>query len=189
MGKLPAKHFYSPESMSIKAQSEFEKWYNAHPTSYVFDNKKELLEYCVQDVTILRKACLQFSADFRRLNQVEVFVDACTIAGACSKVFRSKFLEPDTIGVLPVAGYRFVDNQSIIAIKWLCLVEEELGIEVRHAGRGREVLIEGVGRVDGIHEDTVFEFHGCWYHCHDCIKNQFNIIDDSEKNDQRKNYG
>lgn len=80
------------------------------------------------------------------------------------KVFRSRFLEPDSIGIVPTRGYRLADNQSEISIKWLCLVEEELGIEVQHVGRGREALIDGVGSVDGIFDKTILEFMGCDRH-------------------------
>lgn len=181
IGELPSKHFYCPESMSGEVREEFDKWYDSHTSDYVFDNRKELIEYCRQDVSILRKACLIFCKDFWACNQIDPFMDACTIAGACNKVFRSKFLEPDTIGIIPARGYRFADNQSKIAIKRLCQVEEDLGITIQHAGRGREAVIAGVGRVDGLYESTVFEFDGCFYHSHDCISNQFNKEDTSPR--------
>lgn len=121
--------------MSVDGRKEFDKWYNSLPSNYLFNNRKDLLQYCIQDVNILRKACLKFASDFWECNKIDPFLDACTIAGACNKVFRSKFLEEDTISVLPRKGYRFADNQPEIGIKWLCHVEEELGIEIMHAGR------------------------------------------------------
>lgn len=181
IGPLPSKRFYCPESMSAIDREVFNAWYDSHPADYVFDNRKELIEYCVQDVTILRKACLKFATDFWNFNQIDPFLDATTIAGSCNKVFRSKFLEKDTIGIIPGRGYRFADNQSKMAIKWLCLVEDDLGIEIQHAGRGPEAIIDGVGRVDGLFKSTVYEFHGCFYHGHDCITNQFNKEDNSPR--------
>lgn len=80
-------------------------------------------------------------------------------------------MEPDSIRIIPTRGYRLADNQSKIAIKWLCLVEVELGIEIQHAGRGREALIDGVGRVDGIAGNTILEFMGCHFHGCDCLVN------------------
>lgn len=115
-----------------------------------------------------------------------MFVDACTIPGACNKVFRSKFLEEDTIGIIPTRGYRLADNQSRIAIKWLCLLEEELGIEIQHAGRGREALIQGVGRVDGLFENTVFEFQDCHFHFCDCLATYYVINPKSKNHDEMR---
>lgn len=52
----------------------------------------------------------------------------------------------------------------------------DLGIQIQHAGRGPEIRLKGIGRVDGIFDTTVFEFDGCWYHgCNkpECFPNQF----------------
>lgn len=113
IGKLPAKQFYMPESMSLKAKAVFDKWYDSHSASYVFDNKKKLIAYCVQDVAMLRKACMKFSTDFWQCTQIDPFLDGVSIASVCSKVFRSKFLEENTIGVIPTSGYRYAVNQSM----------------------------------------------------------------------------
>lgn len=86
-------------------------------------------------------------------------------------------------------GYRFATNQSTKAIKWLCHVEEELGITIQHVGCGPEVLITGAGRVDGVYENTVFEFDGCWYHGCDapgCFPVQFSTVYDTERNEEMR---
>lgn len=126
------------------------------------------------DVNILRKACSKFLIDFWVANQIDPFVDGTTIASTCNKVFRSKYLLENTIGVLPPNGYRMAENQSVDAIKWLSYVEFEKNIEIQHAG---------VGRVDGYHHETktVYEYDGCYWHsCTDCFPGYF----DTNKTDE-----
>jgi hypothetical protein len=48
---------------------------------------------------------------------IDPLVDACTIASACNRVFRTNFLEKDTIGLVPPGGYRRSQRQSVVAIK------------------------------------------------------------------------
>lgn len=171
-GPIPSKKFYGYDNMMAEARESFDKWYGSHDSSYIFDNKKELISYCKMDVTILRKACVKFILSFWDSNQIDPFVDASTIAGACNKVFRSNYLIDNTIGILPANGYRLSENQSMAALKWLTFVEYDNNIEIQHAGRGREFQIPDVGRVDGYHKDsnTVLEFDGCYWHsCTACF--------------------
>jgi hypothetical protein len=39
------------------------------------------------------------------IGNIEVFLEALTIAPACNKVLHKKFLKPETIGLLPPGGY------------------------------------------------------------------------------------
>ncbi|XP_033214685.1 uncharacterized protein LOC117171456 isoform X1 [Belonocnema kinseyi] len=64
VGHLPPFEDYSPDTMSIEARKEFYEWYDVCKNDYVFDFKKEMLEYCVSDVTILRRACLAYRTIF-----------------------------------------------------------------------------------------------------------------------------
>lgn len=96
-GRLPEKKYYGYDQMIVKSREKFDQWYDSLPSDYVFDNKKELVEYCRMDVEILRKACEIFRHNFWHENGIEPFIDACTIAGACNRVFRSNYLKEDTI--------------------------------------------------------------------------------------------
>ena len=40
-----------------------------------------------------------------KIGNIEVFLEAITIAFACNKVLRKRFLKPDTIGLIPTGGY------------------------------------------------------------------------------------
>ena len=59
-----------------------------------------LEQYCQDDVTVLRQACQIFRREFIEIGNIEVFLESFTIASACNKVLRKRFLKPDTIGLL-----------------------------------------------------------------------------------------
>ena len=61
IGPLPDVKFYGVDCMPTKRKEEFMQWYEKQKASgEQFDFRKEIEEYCVSDVTILRKACLCF---------------------------------------------------------------------------------------------------------------------------------
>ena len=73
--------------------------------------------YCESDVDILRRADMKFRDLFLAETGVDPLVQSTTIASACNVVFRSSFLLPNTIGLIPPGGYRRHKKQSAIAIK------------------------------------------------------------------------
>lgn len=177
VGALPPPEDYGFETMKEKERRTFMEWYEEEMlTNNRFNFREELLKYCKQDVTILRLACLKFRSIFLEQNEIDPFLESITIASACMLTFRKKFLKPNTIGILPVGGYRLADRQSAVALQWLNWIEKSQDIALKHAGNSRELKICGY-KVDGYHETpdksvkTVYEFNGCWYHgCPDCFK-------------------
>jgi G:T-mismatch repair DNA endonuclease (very short patch repair protein) len=97
-----------------------------------------------------------------------------TIASACNKVFRKKFLQPDRIGLIPVGGYTDNRSQSKKAIAWLLLEEKKEGKGILHGWNGKERRFPELPNihVDGLCEETrtVYEFNGCYYHEHICMQ-------------------
>lgn len=94
--------------MSSKERTEFEKWYLSKKNE-VFDFQKELREYCISDVDILRKGCMKFReimlsvTSTKKINDkgetmehpgLDPF-DHVTIASACQAVYRELFLEEE----------------------------------------------------------------------------------------------
>jgi len=63
-----------------------------------------LEKYCQDDITVLRQACRVFRHEFMHIGNVEVFLVLITIASACNKLLRKRFLQPDTIGLMPTGG-------------------------------------------------------------------------------------
>ena len=69
-----------------------------------FDNRRVLEQYCQDDVTVLRQACQLFRRDFMDVGNVDIFFESCTIATACIKMLRKRFLKPETVGLIPRGG-------------------------------------------------------------------------------------
>ena len=84
-------------------RKEFLVWYESQ-RSETFDNRYVLESYRQDDVTVLRQACRVFRREFVQIGHIDVFVESFTIASACNKVLRKRFLKPDTIGLIPTGG-------------------------------------------------------------------------------------
>lgn len=169
-GPMPPKEYYCPDTMFEKTYSEFDIWYSEQLTkNYTFDFQKELIEYCISDVEILAQSCIKFRSLLLEQCNVDPFLESVTIASACNLVFRRNFLKPNTIGIIPKKGYRLVNNQSSIALQWLCWEESRRGVTIQHAGRDREMKISKL-KVDGFDGSTIYEFRGCYFHgCPECF--------------------
>src|SRR5699024_10320599 len=136
-------------------REKFLCWYKKQLSdNVVFNMADEIEKYCIGDVDILRRACIMFRGCFLNANNVDPLQEASRIAGACSLVFRRRYLQPNCIGIPPKSGYRLIDNQSRIALKWLFWLEFSLNIDIDHAGKGREVKLKEGLRVDGYNEET-----------------------------------
>ena len=174
IGPLPAIEYYLPDHMKEEEHKEFLKWWNEQRSNHVvFDFKKELIEYCKSDTTILFESCKRFQQQMIDTTNVCPFSEATTIASTCNKVFRRNFLKPNSIGLIPKKGYRLTENQSKIALQWFFWLEKSYN-NIKHAGNGREVILNGV-KVDGFCSEinTIFQFHGCYWHgCPMCFKDQ-----------------
>ncbi|XP_039311046.1 uncharacterized protein LOC105202996 isoform X3 [Solenopsis invicta] len=185
IGPLPDLKYYLSCYMQNNERERFLSWFTkAKQLNYIFDFKKEIVHYCKNDVTILRKACLAFRKMFIKCGKVCPFEESITIASAYSRVYRKNFLQKNKIGIIPTGGYRWGQNQSRKAVSWLIWTERELGRVIAHAGHGRETrLPEGV-LVDGYYEEInngvtinhVLQFHGCYWHgctrCYTVNRNQ-----------------
>jgi hypothetical protein len=97
-----------------------------------------LESYCQDEVTVLRQACHIFRREFLAIGNIEVFLEATSIASACNKVLRKLFLKPDTIGLTPTGGYSGNVNYSKKAIMWLIDKEQSDGCKITHGRNGRE---------------------------------------------------
>ena len=115
---------------------------------------RELLSYCRSDVDILRRACLTFRQLFlrddvcRRIRRHRSFSE---MHHACNLVFRTKFLRPDTIGIIPAQGYCQEEKHSIKAMQWIKYLTTA-GVHIQHARNGGEKEI-GPYKVDGYYEN------------------------------------
>lgn len=148
-------------------RKKFLIWYNEHK-GYRFDFRQELLEYCRSDVDILKQCCLKFRENFMEITNIDPFEQCITIASACNLVFRTNFLQPETIGLIPHHGYNPEQKQSVKALQWLKYISHNEGYNIQHARNGGEKVI-GPYRVDGYFETetgekVILEFHGDLWH-------------------------
>ena len=92
--------------MGEEEKKEFLAWYESQKSEEpIFDNRRVLEIYCQDDVTVLRQACRVFRDEFMQIRNLEVFLESITIASACNKFLRNRFLQPDTMGLIPTGGY------------------------------------------------------------------------------------
>ena len=105
LDSLPDMSYYNPDSMKVEDRRTFLKWYEEHKND-TFDFQQESLAYFRSDVDILRRCCLKFRDFFMNITDIDPFQRCVTIASACNLVFFLKYLEVDTIGLIPAHGYR-----------------------------------------------------------------------------------
>ena len=113
-----------------------------------------------------------FRRELAQIGIIDVFQESITIESACNKILRKRFLQTDTIGLIPKGGYTANIKQSKKALMWLVHREKTNGCTILHARNGRAYRLPELPKlsVDGFcHETrTVYEFMGCYFHGHSC---------------------
>lgn len=189
VGAMPPIEMFDPGNMSRQERTKFQEWYDEKVVNnYTFNNREELIKYCDKDVEILRKCSNKFREIMIEIGGVDPLLECVTLAQCAFTIFRRHFLPPNTLGIIPNKGYRWVDTQSKKAIKWLITQERLYDRKIAHAGNGREVTLPNGMRVDGylelFGEKIVFEFLGCVYHsCPKCfVKNNVKFKNNFHEN-------
>jgi DNA polymerase type B, organellar and viral len=166
--QLPAAENYSPQRMHPKQRQEFSEWHVAESHRMRTESESwilasELIKYCEQDVVVLfksfekfRKQCLDFGVD--------PIVEGChTLPMVSFAIYRKLFMPANSIARIPPNGYRLADNQSKMALLYLTAIEIRDKINIQHAAKCREVILNGIP-VDGVWEHdgikTVFQVTG-----------------------------
>ena len=170
VGPLPCQDDYGVNFMKPAEREVFIAWHQERvENNYVFDFRKEITSYCRSDVDILAKCCLLYREMFKDQTRIDPFDKALTIASYCHQVYRTKFLEKDTIAIFSHAR-QLKANQSITAIKWLSYISEKEGTFIQHVRNGGEKRV-GNYSLDGYCEEThtAYEFQGCFWHGKDLL--------------------
>ena len=172
VGPIPCQDDYGVNYMKPEAREKFMTWHQEQvENNYVFDFQKEILKYCRSDVDILAQCCKLYRELFKQATDtgndetgLDPFDSATTIASYCMQVYRTKFLQKDTIALLP-QHQQLKRKQSHEALQWLSYMAEKEGIRMQHNRNGGE---KRVGRysLDGYCEEThtVYEYQGCYWH-------------------------
>ena len=90
VGRIPDASYYGVNEMSESEKRDFVLWLEGQK-SEIFDNRCVLETYTQDDVTVLRQAFRVFMRTFVQIGNIEVFLEAITIASACNKIFRANY--------------------------------------------------------------------------------------------------
>ena len=173
VGPIPCQDDYGVNFMKPEAREKFMTWHQEQvDNNYVFDFRHEILKYCRSDVDILAECCKLYremlkgatSMDGDVETGIDPFDTATTIAGYCMQVYRTKFLQKDTIALLP-QHQQLKRKQSHEALQWLSYTAEKEDIHIQHVRNGGEKRV-GNYYLDGYCEEThtAYEYQGCYWH-------------------------
>ncbi|XP_052131334.1 uncharacterized protein LOC127751597 [Frankliniella occidentalis] len=172
-GPLLDRDLYCVSGMKSKGANDFDAWYDAQVAGkYIFNFRRELIEYCISDVTILRHSCQAFRKLFQEVAGFDPMLHCITLSSACMAAFRRNFLTANMIGLVPPGGYHGRGRQSHIALKWLDFEAYKLGKVIKTIYTDREVRVMGravdgyieIPQPDGSTERRIYQFHGCYWH-------------------------
>ena len=177
VGPMPCQDDYGVNYMKPEAREKFMTWHQEQvDNNYVFDFQHEILRYCRSDVDILAECCKLYREMFKKATDtgndetgIDPFDTATTIAAYCMQVYRTKFLQKDTIALLPQHQV-LKRKQSHEALQWLSYTAEKEEIRIQHDRNGGEKRV-GKYYLDGYCEEThtAYEYQGCYWHGKDFL--------------------
>jgi len=90
------------------------------------------------------------------IGNIDVFVEAISIASACNKFLRKLFLKSDTIWLIPKGVYTRNNKYSKKAMMLLLHMKQMDGVRIMHARNGREYKLTELPHfnVDGYCPET-----------------------------------
>jgi hypothetical protein len=168
-GPIPEPKYFGTDFMKKKQLKEFNSWYEKEKeflasNNTIYNLKKELIKYCENDVLILLNCIQVFRKIYKEVTAIDPITRCFTLASMGLEIFKAKILSEKTIGVTPIKGYKRHGKFSRIGNCWLDFQQKVLDTEIE-----REIPIDNY-IVDGYIEKakTIFEYNGCYYHCHHC---------------------
>ena len=165
VGPIPCKNDYGVNFMKPEERDAFIAWHDEQvANNYRYDFREEIIKYCRSDVDILRKCCLLYREMLRKESDIDPFNKALTIASYCQEVYRTNFLEEDTIAIFS-NDRQWKIKQSNVAVTWLSYISEKEDLYIKHVRNGGEKRV-GPYSLDGYCEETntAYEFQGCFWH-------------------------
>lgn len=92
VGPMPGLEYFRPDTFKDDKRKKFLEWYKEKVDSnYVFDMKKEMKEYCISDVDILRRCCIKFREIYLDIADIDPF-KYTTIASVCMAIFKGHYI-------------------------------------------------------------------------------------------------
>ena len=92
IGDIPPRKDFCCNSFGEKKRKEFLEWYdNKQKNNYIWNNKQELLDYCISDVDILRRSMIVFRQLYIDIADIDP-LQYTTIASVCMAIFRGHYI-------------------------------------------------------------------------------------------------
>ena len=110
----------------------------------VFNFRREMVDYCLQDVRILLSAMQVAVREDLSLMDFDGMAECCTIASKTMMFFAHGFLKDKTIGVIRQTGVTGHRNQSREGLLWLLLQE----VNYPHSRHREKKFCSKVPRMD-----------------------------------------
>jgi hypothetical protein len=175
-GPYVSTKYYDVNQMNPMKRAECMTWVEKHQKDGdVFNYKVNMIEYCENDVEVLRACGEKFRTLFREKGMIDPFIDSFTLSQASSYVYRKLHMPENSMGIIPPWGYKSPRAYSNKGVIWLEYMACKLHSHIKHARNGGEAKIDGGMYVDGFippevgddHKGHVLEFVGC--HTHGCL--------------------
>ena len=87
---------------------------------------------------VLRECCRTIRIHYLHVGKMEVCLKSMTIASACNKAFREKFLQTNRICLIPIGDYMYNRKQSKWSIAWLTIEERKENEKIPRGRKGKE---------------------------------------------------
>tara|TARA_R110001632_G_scaffold135512_1_gene250994 strand:- start:27 stop:3587 length:3561 start_codon:yes stop_codon:yes gene_type:complete len=92
IGEIPDEDDFCCDNFKINKRNEFKIWWEDKVNSdYIWNNKKELIEYCISDVDILRKTMIKFRQLYLDIADIDP-LQYSTIASVCMAIYRGHYI-------------------------------------------------------------------------------------------------
>ena len=92
-GMMPPLEEFHPDEMPEHKRGELIEWYDKLVAeNYVWNQQKEMREYCISDVNILRRCCIKFRKLYIEIAEIDPF-QYLTIASVCMAIFKYFYID------------------------------------------------------------------------------------------------
>ena len=92
VGPMPGLEYFKPDTFKDDKRKKFLEWYQEKiDSNYEWNMKKEMREYCISDVDILRRCCMKFREIYLDIADIDPF-KYTTIASVCMAIFKGHYI-------------------------------------------------------------------------------------------------
>ena len=115
--------YYDPNGMKQPLRTQLIEWHKATKMTCLILPKR-FMSTVKQTFSCSSQVAFKFRNAFFTDTGIDPF-QSCTIAGVCMNVLRTSHLIPNSIGRVPVNGYRSLRNYSDKSMEWITYCEKK----------------------------------------------------------------